>query len=170
MPLHPCFRAAPVWRLGLLTSLAWRAPAAARLQFTVQGKFKGLPYQTRAQLDWLPQGQRYEAAQEVQIPVLGSRRQSSVGSIGPQGLQPEIFLDRSRKEYSTTFDAAAGQIRFSRGSDPAPWQRGTQDRMSVFFQVARARRSRCRPPAAAGWRPGPSRCAAPKNCSCPPAA
>ena len=171
MPLHPCFRAAPVWRLGLLTllstaaalagtashaqpasapievrnaqgtlrpeaSLAWRAPAAARLQFTVQGKFKGLPYQTRAQLDWLPQGQRYEAAQEVQIPVLGSRRQSSVGSIAPQGLQPEIFLDRSRKEYSTTFDAAAGQIRFSRGSDPAPWQRGTQDRMSVFFQVA----------------------------------
>ena len=115
---------------------AWRAPSAARMQFAVQGKLKGLPYQTKAQLDWLPQGQRYEAAQEVQIPVLGSRRQSSVGRISPTGLQPEIFLDRSRKEYSTTFDAQAGNIRFSRGSEPAPWVAGTQDRMSVFFQVA----------------------------------
>ena len=114
----------------------WRAPAAARLQFEVQGKIKGLPYQTKAQLDWRPQGQRYEAAQEVQIPVVGSRRQASVGSITPTGLQPEIFLDRSRKEYSTTFDASTGQIRFSRGSEPVALVPGTQDRMSVFFQVA----------------------------------
>lgn len=120
----------------LPNSTAWRAPAAARLLFTVQGKLKGLPYQTKAQLDWLPQGQRYEAAQEVQIPLVGSRRQSSVGSLSASGLQPEIFLDRSRKEYSTTFDAQAGSIRFSRGSEPAPWVAGTQDRMSVFFQVA----------------------------------
>ncbi|WP_455555561.1 DUF3108 domain-containing protein [Comamonas sp.] len=118
------------------SAIRWKAPAAARLQFAVQGKFKTLPYQTTAQLDWLPQGQRYEASQQVQIPILGSRRQASVGAIGPQGLQPEIFLDRSRKEYSTTFDAAAGQIRFSRGSQAAPWISGTQDRMSVFFQVA----------------------------------
>ena len=118
------------------SALAWKAPAAARMQFTVQGKFKNLPYQTKAQLDWLPQGQRYEASQEVQIPVLGSRRQASVGAINANGLRPEIFLDRSRKENSATFDAQAGQIRFSRGSEPAPLVPGTQDRMSVFFQLA----------------------------------
>ena len=117
-------------------AVVWKAPAAARLQFAVQGKFKNLPYQTKAQLDWLPQGQRYEASQEVQIPIAGSRRQASVGAIGAQGLQPEIFIDRSRKEYSTTFEPANGHIRFSRGSEPAPWVSGTQDRMSVFFQVA----------------------------------
>ena len=115
---------------------AWKAPAAARMQFTVQGKIKSLPYQTKAQLDWLPQGQRYEASQEVQIPVLGSRRQASVGTINAGGLQPEIFLDRSRKEHSTTFDAPSGQIRFSRGNEPQPLVAGTQDRLSVFFQVA----------------------------------
>lgn len=115
---------------------AWRAPEAARMQFTVQGKYKNLPYQTQAQLDWLPQGQRYEAAQEVKIPIVGSRRQSSVGAMGAGGLLPEIFLDRGRKESSTTFDATAGQILYSRGSPPSPWAKGTQDRISVFFQVA----------------------------------
>lgn len=120
----------------VVSALAWKAPAAARMQFTVQGKFKNLPYQTKAQLDWLPQGQRYEASQEVQIPVRGSRRQASVGAINANGLRPEIFLDRSRKENSATFDAQAGQIRFSRGSEPAPLVPGTQDRMSVFFQLA----------------------------------
>lgn len=114
----------------------WRAPEAAHLQFAVQGKYKNLPYQTKAQLDWLPQGTRYEAAQEVHIPIVGSRRQSSVGAIGTSGLLPEIFMDRARKESSTTFDAQTGQILFSRGSTPVDWVRGTQDRISVFFQVA----------------------------------
>lgn len=115
---------------------AWRAPAAARMQFTVAGKLKSLPYKTTARLDWLPQGQRYEAAQEVQIPIVGSRRQASMGAISANGLLPEIFLDRGRKEHSATVDPAAGHIRFSRGNEPAPWVKGTQDRMSVFFQVA----------------------------------
>lgn len=115
---------------------AWRAPAAARMQFAVQGKYNSLPYQTKAQLDWLPQGARYEAAQEVQIPIVGIRRQSSVGVLSTSGLQPEIFMDRGRKEHSATFDPTNGQITFSRGSAPATWAVGTQDRMSVFFQVA----------------------------------
>lgn len=115
---------------------AWRAPEAARLHFTVQGKYKNLPYKTQAQLDWLPQGTRYEAAQEVQIPIVGSRRQSSVGAIGSQGLLPEIFLDRGRKERSATFDAQAGHILFSGGQPQADWVHGTQDRISVFFQLA----------------------------------
>ncbi len=68
--------------------------------------------------------------------VLGSRRQASVGAINAQRIAPRDFLDRSRKENSATFDAQAGQIRFSRGSEPAPLVPGTQDRMSVFFQLA----------------------------------
>lgn len=118
------------------TVIAWKAPAPARLQFEVQGKIKSLPYQTKAQLDWLPKGQRYEASQEIQIPIVGVRRQASVGTISAQGLLPEIFIDRGRKEYSTTFEQASQQIRFSRGAAPVPWVSGTQDRMSVFFQVA----------------------------------
>lgn len=115
---------------------AWQTPPAARLGFTVQGKVKNFPYQTKAQLDWLPQGDRYEASQELQVPLIGSRRQSSTGRIGKDGLQPEIFMDRSRNERSTTFDAQSGQILFSRGDAPVAWTPGIQDRMSVFFQVA----------------------------------
>ena len=116
--------------------MAWRQPAAAILQFTVQGKVKSLPFKTTAQLDWRPQGQRYEAAQEVQIPIVGSRRQSSIGAISAHGLEPEIFLDRARKEYSATFDTQTDEIRFSRGNETAPLVVGTQDRLSAFFQVA----------------------------------
>ena len=106
------------------------------MQYGVQGKYKGLPFQTRAQLDWLPQNGRYEAAQEVQLPLVGSRRQSSVGVLTPQGLQPEIFLDRSRKEHSTTFDHASRTLRFSRSTETAALPAATQDRVSVFFQLA----------------------------------
>ena len=114
----------------------WRLPAPAVLKFTVQGKVKSIPFKTTAQLDWRTQGKRYEAAQEVQIPIVGSRRQSSIGTINANGLEPEIFLDRSRKEYSTTFDRQAGDIRFSRSNETAPLVAGTQDRLSTFFQIA----------------------------------
>lgn len=118
------------------SKLPWNAPRAAQMQFEVQGKLKGLPYRTTARIDWRPSGQRYEASQELQVPLLGGRRQSSVGALTAQGLQPEVFMDRSRREYSTTFDASAGIIRFSRGDEPVAWVRGIQDRLSVFFQVA----------------------------------
>lgn len=120
----------------VLPKAPWRQPAPAVLKFTVQGKVKSIPFKTTAQLDWRAQGKRYEAAQEVQIPIVGSRRQSSIGTINANGLEPEIFLDRSRKEYSTTFDTQARDIRFSRNNETAPLVPGTQDRLSAFFQVA----------------------------------
>ena len=43
----------------VVSALAWKAPAAARMQFTLQCKFKNLPYQTKYQMDWLPQCQSY---------------------------------------------------------------------------------------------------------------
>lgn len=115
--------------------LKWQAPPSAQLAFSVQGKAKGFSYSAQAQLHWQVADGRYEAAQEVRLPLLGGRRQSSVGSTGAHGLQPEVFLDRTRKEYSVSFDTSAGQIVFSRGG-AHPWQAGTQDRLSVFFQLA----------------------------------
>lgn len=115
--------------------LKWQAPPSAQLAFSVQGKAKGFSYSAHAQLHWQVADGRYEAAQEVRLPLLGGRRQSSVGSTGAHGLQPEVFLDRTRKEYSVSFDTSAGQIVFSRGG-AHPWQAGTQDRLSVFFQLA----------------------------------
>lgn len=118
------------------TPRAWQAPPNAVLPFAVTGIAKGFRFNAKAQLQWQVQAARYEAVQEVQMPLLGGRRQVSTGQLTPQGLQPEVFMDRARKEYSVSFDAASGQITFSRGSPPAPWQTLTQDRVSVFFQVA----------------------------------
>jgi len=116
-------------------ALAWQAPPNAQLPFAVTGKAKGFAFKASAQLQWEVAGGRYEAVQEVRMPLLGGRRQSSVGQVSEHGLQPEVFMDRTRKEYRVSFDAAAGQIVFSRGSAPAPWAALTQDRVSVFFQV-----------------------------------
>lgn len=115
--------------------LHWQAPPNAQLTFTVQGKAKGFSYSAKAQMHWQTADGRYEAAQEVRLPLLGGRRQSSVGRMGTHGLLPDVFLDRTRKEYSVSFDASAGQIVFSRGGSQ-PWHAGTQDRLSVFFQLA----------------------------------
>lgn len=114
---------------------AWQAPPNAQLPFAVAGKAKGFAFNASARLQWQAADGRYEAVQEVQMPLLGGRRQSSVGQVTEHGLQPEVFMDRARKEYRVSFDAAAGQIVFSRGSAPAPWAALTQDRVSVFFQV-----------------------------------
>ena len=116
--------------------VTWQAPPNAVLPFAVSGVAKGFHFKAQAQLRWQVQAGRYEAAQEVQMPLLGGRRQVSTGQLTAQGLQPEVFMDRARKEYSVSFDAASGQITFSRGSPAAPWQALTQDRVSVFFQVA----------------------------------
>ncbi len=115
---------------------AWQAPPNAQLPFTVQGKAKGFQFHANAQLHWQVDGTQYEAVQEVQLPLVGSRRQSSVGTISAAGVQPQVFIDRSRKEYRVSFDAASGQVLFSRGSPTAVWQAQLQDRVSVFFQLA----------------------------------
>lgn len=115
---------------------AWQAPPNTQMDFVVTGKAKGFAYTANAQLRWQVEHGQYEAAQEVRMPLLGSRRQSSVGRTGPQGVQPGVFIDRGSKEERVSFDTSAGQIVFSRGSPAAPWQAGTQDRLSVFFQIA----------------------------------
>ncbi len=120
-----------------LPPISWQAPPAAELEFEVRGLIKGISYQAQAQLSWQPVQGRYEAAQTLRLPLLGNRRQSSVGKITPQGLQPEVFMDAGRREYSVSLDAQQGRIHFSRPNSPSqPWIMGTQDRLSVFFQIA----------------------------------
>lgn len=135
---------------GEIASLgAWRVPPAAQLVFDVRGTIKGFNYSTTGQLAWVPKfandqnptsgevsAHTYEARLQVQIPLLGARTQTSEGRIAAGGLQPLVFTDRSRREDFTTFEPARAQLRFSRNGQTQAMAALTQDRVSVFFQLA----------------------------------
>ena len=58
------------------------------------------------------------------------------GPAGAWGLQPERFVDRARRERITEFDQDAGLVRTEAGDHGLAMPGGTQDRLSVFIQLA----------------------------------
>ena len=115
---------------------AVRIPPPVRLQFDVAGQAKKFNYSARAELLWQHDGQRYQARQDISLVFLGSRTQTSVGTLGSTGLLPERFGDRARSEQAAHFDYAQSRVTFSANTPDAPMAAGTQDRLSVFFQIA----------------------------------
>jgi hypothetical protein len=111
-------------------------PASARLLYDVTGSVKGIAYKAQGTLDWVVANGRYDARMEMRVMLLGSRSQTSTGRVGPNGLMPERFADKSRSEKAAHFDAAQQRIRFSSNAPEAPLQAGAQDRLSLFMQIA----------------------------------
>lgn len=111
-------------------------PASMRLQYDVTGNVKGIHYKAHGALDWTVADGRYDARLEMRVMLLGSRSQTSTGRIGPNGLMPERFADKSRSEKAAHFDAAQQRIRFSNNAPEVPLQPGAQDRLSLFMQLA----------------------------------
>jgi hypothetical protein len=111
-------------------------PDSAQLRYTVSGNVSGIPYSAKSRLDWNNLGNRYSARLEVSVFLLGSRVQTSSGTLGPQGLVPARFSDKRRKEKTTDFDVSQGRIRFSSGANQVELLPGAQDRLSVFMQLA----------------------------------
>ena len=111
-------------------------PPSTRLHYDVTGNVKGIGYKAQGTLDWAVADGRYEARMEMRVLLLGSRSQTSIGHVGPNGLMPERFADKSRSEKAAHFDAAQQRIRFSSNAPEAPLQPGAQDRLSLFLQLA----------------------------------
>ena len=111
-------------------------PASARLDYAVTGKAKGIEYSAKGQLDWSASPAAYTARMEIRVFLLGSRVQTSQGTLVASGLQPERFADKSRSERAAHFDRAQGRVRFSNNAPDAELLPGAQDRLSVFFQLA----------------------------------
>ena len=111
-------------------------PASTRLLYDVTGSVKGIAYRAQGTLDWTVANDRYDARMEMRVMLLGSRSQTSTGRVGPAGLMPERFADKSRSEKATHFDAAQQRIRFSSNAPEVPLQPGAQDRLSLFMQIA----------------------------------
>lgn len=111
-------------------------PASTRLDYAVTGRIKGIAYNAEGALDWTVANGRYSARMEVKVFLLGSRVQTSTGRVGPAGLSPERFADRSRSEKAAHFDAEQNRIRFSNNAPDAVLLPGAQDRLSLFLQIA----------------------------------
>lgn len=122
-------------------------PGSAELRYEITGRARGLPYRAEGVLQWQVNGAQYEARMTVRIPLLGSREQTSVGEIGPDGLRPARFGDRARSERAAHFDRTAQRIRFSNNAPDAPLLPGAQDRLSLFLQLGALLRAQ---PRAAG--------------------
>ena len=115
--------------------VALTIPGSVRLKYAMTGRSKNLDYTASAELDWLQDGQTYDAKMVVSAFFLGSRSMISSGRITADGLTPTRFADKSRSERAAHFEADKGKISFSANTPDAPWLRGAQDRLSVFLQL-----------------------------------
>jgi hypothetical protein len=106
------------------------------LRYAVTGHVKGFDYQAHAELRWRHDGARYDARFELGAFLLGKRVQTSSGAVGPGGLEPVRFADRTRSERAAHFDYAARRITFSANTPEATLLPGAQDRLSVILQLA----------------------------------
>lgn len=110
-------------------------PAATRLSYRVEAYRGGARYDATAVLLWAPEADRYTLRLEMRAFFL-SREQSSTGRLAADGLHPERFAERTRGERAAHFDEAGQRVRFSANTPEATWRPGTQDRVSLFLQLA----------------------------------
>lgn len=93
--------------------------------------------------DWRVDGDRYSIRSVATPRGLAAlrgktRAQSSEGEITANGLRPSEFRDQreGREAEAATFDWAQARISFSGGRGEARLNEGTQDMISVFYQLA----------------------------------
>lgn len=114
---------------------AMALPENVKLEYKMTGSAKGLNYYANGELNWRRVGSLYDASMLVSARFLGSRSMGSTGVVGPEGLAPIRFSDKSRTEVAAHFDPDKGQVSFSANTPAVPWIKGAQDRVSVFIQL-----------------------------------
>lgn len=115
---------------------AMALPGSVQLEYKMTSNARGLSWHATAELSWQNRGDSYEARVEASALGLGSRSVGSTGQINAEGLAPTRYFEKSRNEVAAHFEPDKGLIIFSNNKPTAPWVKGTQDRTSVFFQLA----------------------------------
>jgi len=124
--------AAPAW----LTQARFVWPQPVKFQYDVVGESKGIRFNANGELLWQHDGVNYQMKLDISHMLLGSRIQTSVGQLGPQGLQPKRFGEKNKQEMAAHFEREKGQVVFSANSTPQALQVAAQDRLSMFAQLA----------------------------------
>ncbi len=113
----------------------FKIPAPVVLKYQVLGMSKQMNYSAWAEFSWQHDGERYDSKLEVGAFLLGSRSQTSQGTLGVEGLMPQRFGDKYRSEVASHFQRDKGVISFSTNAPEAPLLKGAQDRLSVVMQI-----------------------------------
>ncbi|PXW93533.1 uncharacterized protein DUF3108 [Sphaerotilus hippei] len=116
-------------------------PRSSRVRYDLQGWYRG-DVQGSAQVEWLREGERYQVHLEVaigpSIAPLVTRRMSSEGRLGEQGLEPQRYEQHTRqiigadKRVRMSFDADG--VRLANG-DRVATMADVQDTASQFIQM-----------------------------------
>ena len=88
-------------------------------------------------------GERYEirtageAEGLISLVYAGTLSQTSIGRMGPAGLSPTQYIEQRgrRPERTVGFDPEGRRLTPPGGGAPVPAPAGTQDRLSVFYQI-----------------------------------
>lgn len=113
-------------------------PAAGRFEFNAI-QTKGAQTQTAfGTLDWATDGNTYQLQLESKAAIFSVFRQTSVGRLSANGLQPERFSDKrfNRSERATHFQRDKGIISFANNKPNAPLLSGAQDQLSMMLQLS----------------------------------
>lgn len=104
------------------------------MRYQVTGQTQQRPYIGNAALNWRSDGTQYVASLEVTTPQ-GNRISQSSGTIGPDGLAPNVYMDRAPDGPATRFDWTQGRLAFGNNAASIALQRGAQDPLSLWFQL-----------------------------------
>ena len=116
---------------------ALKVPGSVRLDFAVTGQQGMQPMSgVFGELVWLQDGGSYNARLALRVLFRTIRTQTSVGRVGPGGIEPLRFSDARRGEVATHFMRESGQIVFSGIPMPTPLLPGAQDRLSIILQLS----------------------------------
>jgi len=112
-------------------------PPSMSLRYTVAATNKGSNYSGSGQLTWKHDGQQYETRLTLRALVFTIGEQGSVGRLNDRGLAPDRYTDRRRSsERAAHFDRDGQRLRYSNNAPDGKLLPGTQDRLSLNFQLA----------------------------------
>jgi len=110
-------------------------PGSVRIHYKGSGTKGFLALPVSAELLWVREPKSYDA--RLELSLLGfSRVQTSKGMVGPRGLEPLRFGDKTRSEEAAHFQRAKGIVSFSGNGPDAPLMPLAQDLLSVYIQLA----------------------------------
>lgn len=143
----PLLATLPPWHALAQPAATEDLPPPGEWAYDVSGSAKGIPYRASGTLGWKPRGQRYEATMVLSATFFGSRTQISQGTLTLQGLRPDTFIDRARKERRLDMDWTRASYTTAPSDAALPLPTGAQDRLSLFFQLGYLLAGQKSPPA-----------------------
>ena len=116
-------------------------PPSTRLTYSLKGNFRG-EVNGNARVQWIRQGERYQVHLDIAIgpsfAPLMSRRMTSDGELGPDGLMPRTYDETTRLPFQqprrSNVQFGAALVTLANGSHHAT-AAGIQDSASQFVQL-----------------------------------